>query len=132
MAAAGILVLVSFVLFEVYYRSESAYIRMTFGLVSQVIRSGILIVWCVSIHNRILNKQIRQYLLWVGVLMLGWLNIRFVKWDFIHYTDPLGRYMWYAFYIPMLVIPLLGVFIIQCVDKPENYVLPKKMKRPGN
>ena len=60
--------------------------------------------------------------------MLIWLNVRFIKWDFLHYTDPLGRYIWYAFYVPMLLIPLLGVFIIQCVDKPENYVLPKKMK----
>ena len=60
--------------------------------------------------------------------MLIWLNVRFIKWDFLHFTDPLGRYIWYAFYIPMLLIPLLGVFIIQCVDKPENYVLPKKMK----
>lgn len=125
---AGVLVFISFLLFEVYFTSESAWVRMSFGLVSQVIRSGLLIVWCVSIHNRILNKQIRQYLLWVGALMLLWLNVRFIKWDFLHYTDPLGRYIWYAFYIPMLVIPLLGVFIIQCVDKPENYVLPKKMK----
>lgn len=128
LTAAGVLVFISFLLFEVYFTSQSAWVRMSFGLVSQVIRSGLLIVWCISIHNRILNKQIRQYLLWVGALMLLWLNVRFIKWDFLHYTDPLGRYIWYAFYIPMLVIPLLGVFIIQCVDKPENYVLPKKMK----
>ena len=128
LTVAGVLVFISFLLFEVYYTSESAWVRMSFGLVSQVIRSGLLIVWCVSIHNRILNKQIRQYLLWVGALMLIWLNVRFIKWDFLHFTDPLGRYLWYAFYIPMLLIPLLGVFIIQCVDKPEKYVLPKKMK----
>ena len=128
LTVAGVLVFISFLLFEVYYTSESAWVRMSFGLVSQVIRSGLLIVWCVSIHNRILNKQIRQYLLWVGALMLVWLNVRFIKWDFLHFTDPLGRYFWYAFYIPMLLIPLLGVFIIQCVDKPEKYVLPKKMK----
>lgn len=128
LTAAGVLVFISFLLFEVYFTSPSAWVRMSFGLVSQVIRSGLLIVWCVSIHNRILNKQIRQYLLWVGALMLIWLNVRFIKWDFLHYTDPLGRYIWYAFYVPMLLIPLLGVFIIQCMDKPENYVLPKKMK----
>lgn len=129
LTVAGVLVFISFLLFEVYFTSQSAWVRMSFGLVSQVIRSGLLIVWCVSIHNRILNKQIRQYLLWVGALMLIWLNVRFIKWDFLHFTDPLGRYIWYAFYIPMLLIPLLGVFIIQCVDKPENYVLPKRMKR---
>lgn len=128
LTVAGVLAFISFLLFEVYFTSQSAWVRMSFGLVSQVIRSGLLIVWCVSIHNRILNKQIRQYLLWVGALMLVWLNVRFIKWDFLHFTDPLGRYLWYAFYIPMLLIPLLGVFIIQCVDKPEKYVLPKKMK----
>lgn len=126
--AAGVLVFISFLLFEIYFRSQSAWVRMSFGLVSQVIRSGVLIVWCASIYNRILNRQIRKYLLWVGGLMLLWLNVRFIKWDFLHYTDPLGRYIWYAFYIPMLVIPLLGVFIIQYVGKPENYVLPKKIK----
>lgn len=128
MFMAGLLIFISFILFEVYYRSDSAYVRMSFGLVSQIIRSGLLIAWCVSIYNRILNRQIRKYLLWVGFLMILWINVRFVKWDFLHYTDPLGRYIWYAFYIPMLVIPLLGIFIIQCVDKPENYILPRKMK----
>ena len=91
LTVAGVLVFISFLLFEVYYTSESAWVRMSFGLVSQVIRSGLLIVWCVSIHNRILNKQIRQYLLWVGALMLVWLNVRYIKWDFQHFTDPLGR-----------------------------------------
>lgn len=128
LSVAGILVMVSFLLFEVYIRSDSALIRMTFGLVSQIIRSALLIVWCASIYNRILNRQIRKYLLWVGALMWLWLHIRFVKWDYLHYTDPLGRYIWYAFYIPMLFIPLFGVFIIQCIGKPDNYVLPKKIK----
>ena len=128
LSVSGILIMVSFLFFEVYLRSDSALIRMTFGLVSQIIRSALLIVWCTSIYNRILNRQIRKYLLWVGTLMLLWLNIRFVKWDYLHYTDPLGRYIWYAFYIPMLFIPLFGVFIIQCIGKPDNYVLPKKIK----
>lgn len=128
LSVSGILVMVSFLLFEVYIRSDSALIRMTFGLVSQIIRSALLIVWCASIYNRILNRQIRKYLLWVGALMWLWLNIRFVKWDYLHHTDPLGRYIWYAFYIPMLFIPLFGVFIIQCIGKPDNYVLPKKIK----
>ncbi len=125
---AAVLVGISFIFHEIYYRSDSAYVRMIFSLSSQIIRSGILVAWCSSIYNRILNKQIRRYLLYVGILMVLWLNVRFIKWDFIHYTDPLGRYLWYAFYIPMLLIPLLGVFVVQCVGKPENYVLPKKMK----
>ena len=58
--------------------------------------------------------------------MIFWLTVRIVKWRFFSAVDPVGRYLWYAYYIPMILIPLFGVYIVQYVGKPENFIIPKK------
>ena len=62
----------------------------------------------------------------VAILMIFWLAIRTFKWHFLADGDPLGRYIWYCYYIPMILIPLLGVFITMCIGKPENFKLDRR------
>ena len=121
------LVSVGFVLHQMHHNIDDLYPKQISSMVFQIICVDILIAWCVSIRNRILNKQIRRYLFWVGILMIFWLTVRIVKWRFLDATDPVGRYLWYAYYIPMIFVPLFGVYIVQYVGKPENYVIPKKI-----
>ena len=84
------------------------------------------IVWTVSVYNRITNKQARKFVLIVGMLMLFWIVAKMAKWEFFpNNTDTLVRYLWYAFYIPMLLIPLIGIFVTQYIRKPDGYRLPK-------
>lgn len=80
--------------------------------------------WVISVRRRIINERIRNYLIAVGMLMAFWLAERTVKWFFVSEFADLCRYMWYAFYIPMIMIPLLGVFITTYIGKPETYKMP--------
>ncbi len=80
--------------------------------------------WVISVRRRILDKRIRIYLISVGLLMSFWLAERTAKWFFVSEFSDLCRYMWYAFYIPMILIPLLGVFITTYIGKPETYKMP--------
>ena len=90
------------------------------------IHLSIALVWTISVHSRITNKQARKMFLSVGILMLFWIVVKTTKWEFFpNNTDSLVRYLWYAFYIPMLLIPLNGIFVAQYIRKPDDYRLPR-------
>ena len=90
-----------------------------------VIHISLLTSWCVSLHRRIMNVHVRHSLVSVSILMIFWLTAKVIKYEFIaDRTFWLGRYIWYSYYIPMLLIPLLGVFIIDHMGKPEGYRNP--------
>ena len=86
------------------------------------------VLWIVSIRRRILNTAIRKMLLSVGGLLLFWQIVRIIKYDYVIITWPVGRYCWYAFYIPMVLVPLIGVFVVNHIGKPEGYRSPGWMK----
>ena len=88
----------------------------------------LLIAWCVSIQRRLTNRQVRNLLIAVGILMAFWLTVRTVKYELIaDRTNPIGRYIWYSYYIPMVLIPLIGFFVVKYIDKPIDYDHPKWM-----
>ena len=93
-----------------------------------IIQVSLLVAWCVSLQNRLVHKSIKNLMLGVGIMMVLWVIVRTVKWEFVvSYEEPLVRYLWYCFYIPMLLIPLLGVYIVHLIGKPEGYKLPKAL-----
>ena len=68
----------------------------------------LLIAWCVSIQRRLTNRRVRHFLMAAGAVMVFWLTVRTVKYEFIvDRTNPIGRYIWYSYYIPMVLIPLI-------------------------
>ena len=88
----------------------------------------LLIAWCISILRRLTNRQVRNLLIAVGFLMAFWLTVRTVKYELIaDRTNPIGRYIWYSYYIPMVLIPLIGFFVVKYIDKPIDYDHPKWM-----
>ena len=62
------------------------------------------------LDRRIIQKQALHCLRLTAALMLVWLVLRTLKYEFV--TDlTVARYIWYLYYVPMLFIPLLGVYI---------------------
>lgn len=92
------------------------------------IHISLLFLWVMSLHRRLVNKNVRRLMLCVGALMIFWVIDKIVKWDFTgSVTHPLVRYLWYGFYVGMLFVPTLGAFIINYLGKPEDYSHPKKL-----
>ena len=104
-------------------------LKMLLVMIRSVIQISLVIGWCLSVGTRIINKQVRHYLIAVGILLAFWLILRTCKWEFIAQNGThLGRYLWYGYYIPMVFVPLFGVFIIDHIGKTENYKTPRYMK----
>lgn len=104
-------------------------LKMLLVMIRSVIQISLVIAWCSSVRTRIINKQVCYYLMAVGILLAFWLILRTCKWEFIAQNGThLGRYLWYSYYIPMVFVPLLGVFIIDHIGKAENYKTPNSLK----
>ena len=100
------------------------------GVYSNYIRSALYLLlfflWAVSIDRRIIQKQTLHCLRLTAALMLVWLVLRTLKYEVV--TDlTVARYIWYLYYLPMLFIPLLGVYIALFLGKSEEFRLTGKI-----
>ena len=81
-------------------------------------------LWGFSLDRRIIQRQALHCLRLTAALMLLWLILRTLKYSFV--TGPAaGRYIWYLYYLPMLFLPLLGVYIALSMGKSEDYRLSR-------
>jgi len=127
-AIVAALMAVAFVLRMIYEDLPNAMLQSVMCLIRDTIHIFLLVLWVLSLHRRLVNKNVRRIMLIVSGLMLFWLIDKIVKWDFTgSLTHPLVRYLWYGFYVGMLFVPTLGAFIINYLGKPENYTHPKKL-----
>ena len=123
--ALGVLVLIAFAM---WLRYASRHIFHS-PVVSHL-RSGIYVflfsAWCYSLRIRIVQTQVRRYLVAISVLMVLWILLRSIKFS-IENTDA-GRRLWYFYYFPMLFIPMLSAFVSQSLGKGEDFRLPRWTK----
>ena len=94
------------------------------------LRSGIYVclfsAWCYSLWIRIVQTQVRRYLVAISALMVLWILLRSIKFS-IENTDA-ERWLWYFYYFPMLFIPMLSVFVSRSLGKGEDFQLPRWTK----
>ena len=80
------------------------------------LRSGIYIflfcMWGISLHLRIIQMQVRRYLVTISVLMVLWLLLRSIKFS-INSAEA-GRWLWYFYYGPILYIPMMSLSLFPC------------------
>ena len=123
--ALGVLALIAFAM---WLRYASRHILHS-PAVSHL-RSGIYVflfsVWCYSLWLRIVQTQVRRYLLAISVLMVLWILLRSIKFS-IENTEA-ERWLWYFYYFPMLFIPMLSVFVSRSLGKGEDFRLPRWSK----
>ena len=123
--ALGVLALIAFAMWLRYASRQFFH-----SPVVNYLRSGIYVVlfsaWCYSLWVRIVQTQVRRYLLAISALMVLWILLRSIKFS-IENTD-VGRWLWYFYYFPMLFIPMLSVFVSRSLGKGEDFRLPRWTK----
>lgn len=81
-------------------------------------------LWGFSLDRRIIQRQALHCLRLTAALMLLWLILRTLKYSVVTGLAA-GRYIWYLYYLPMLFLPLLGVYIALSMGKSEDYRLSR-------
>ena len=104
------------------YLTQSGALPQRALLLRGTIHIGLLTAWGISVRTRIIQTQVRRYLLAITGMMALWLLLKIVK----HSIDSMDikRWLWYWYYFPMLFIPAVALFVSMSLGKAENYRLP--------
>lgn len=94
------------------------------GIVRSLIYIALYIGWGISVSKRIIQVQVRHYLISISGLMVLWFVIRSTNYSFTA-DAAIERQLWYWYYLPMLFIPLFSVFVAISLGKPANSKLSK-------
>ncbi len=116
-----VLVLIAFAA-GLQYLTLSGVLPPSFLLLRGIIHICLLALWGISIHTRIIQTQVRRYLISIVAMMALWMLLKIIK----HSIDSIDikRYLWYGYYLPMLFIPVVALFVSMSLGKAENYRLP--------
>ena len=87
---------------------------------------GIFSAWGVFVNKRVIFVHVRKILITIAALMVMWIVLRTFKWHYV-LNPHIVRYFWYFYYIPILLIPMLAIFVSISVGKPENYRFSLKL-----
>ncbi|MCI2048292.1 MAG: hypothetical protein LKJ76_01055 [Lachnospiraceae bacterium] len=96
------------------------------GMLRAMIHLLLLMTWGISIQERIIQHSVRRNLYMVYSMIVVWILIRTVKYQFTAKGTPENRIFWYLYYVPFLLIPVFCLLAAICIGKPENYRIPKK------
>lgn len=90
-------------------------------LFSCLVLNSIYVAWGYSVFRRFPQKQMRFYMsLLVAAFVL--LNLlRTAKYGFVQWDSPFQRYLWYGYYVPIIIGPLLVFRAALNIGKPNDY-----------
>ena len=85
---------------------------------------GIYCAWVIYLNKHIVHKRMRQCLTTIGCLMVFWFFLRTIKYHV--FQDPRSAHIcWYLYYLPMLLIPTLGLNAALLLEEKENSKIRK-------
>ena len=89
-------------------RPESYLLRTLADQLRTCLYLGIYCAWVIYLNKHIVHKSMRQHLTAIGCMMVFWFFLRTVKYHI--FKTPLGGHIcWYLYYVPMILIPTLGL-----------------------
>lgn len=87
---------------------------------------GVITQWLVSIRRRFVQKDVRSYLIISAFLMIFLLTERFVKYEFVDVDSWFNRMLWYSYYIPFVMIPVLLFMASLYIGKTDQYRIDRR------
>lgn len=97
------------------YNSADALEHQFFALLYIIL----VVSWVASFIHRSTQKGVRRAALLTGIILLGWMIVRLVKYQLIVNTI-FNRYLWYGFYLFQLSLPLVLLWLAWAIDQSED------------
>lgn len=83
-------------------------------------------IWIFQLQRRLVQQEVRRNLIAAALLMIFWMAVRTIKYEFLPSGHFAARYIWYLYYVPMLLIPLLMFFSVLAVGKPHDTSIDRR------
>lgn len=72
---------------------------------------GITVTWIITIQRRVTDKILRRYLVFGGCFIIVLFIMRLIRWIMFSRLFVVDRYFWYAYYIPITMLPFLSLLL---------------------
>ena len=98
-------------------------LRLFFSYLSQIpaiLYCTLFIAWGLMVRRRIINVRIRKRLLLASSFMVMLFVLRVSRFNFFDEVPAASEILWYSYYIPMTVIPLLGFMAAHNTEPVRN------------
>ena len=106
-------------------KSENVFMRNLADQCRNCMYQGMSCAGVIYLEKHVVHKKMRRCLTGIGCLMVFWFFIRTVKFHIFY--EPLGEHIcWYLYYVPMILIPVLGLSAaLFFVEKDEEKTVRK-------
>ena len=96
----------------------------TIGL-TRIYYCALALAWVATIRYRILDKRIQRLLIAMAFFLIMSFLLQIFRFNLFHESELVRRYIWYAYYIPLNMVPTLFVFVALYLNKQEDERLYK-------
>ena len=79
--------------------------------IMQLYYGALTIVWAITVRTRITDHRLRSLMLGIVACMLLYYILQISRYELLWNNITAKRYLWYAYYIPTMALPLLAFFI---------------------
>ncbi|MBR6381397.1 MAG: hypothetical protein IKS07_06975 [Lachnospiraceae bacterium] len=104
----------------VFFTSSNSYDRYIFYDLHTFLYAGVVIAWGFLVHQRIVNRRARRYLVMVSAFMLVLFLSRLLRWRCFRDNAFAQEYALYAYYASFLAVPLCAFLAALCIGKTEK------------
>ena len=82
--------------------------------------------WMYSIRRRFLQKELKRYMTSFSLLLLLLLSLTVIRYQFIPAQTFWARQLWYWYYVPMMLMPVLMFLSTLYIGKSDRYTVSPK------
>ena len=101
--------------------NPDALIYSFYNIVILVVYLVIVYIWREAIHQRVLHKMMIMHADGIVFFMVVWIVMRTLRYTIFYQIEPLERWCWYTYYIPMILIPMFCFMSARCLGEPEDW-----------
>ena len=106
--------------------TEILYVCTPLHHISGVLYGGLVIAWGQTVRRRIVHRDIRRFLAAGAAALLAVFVLRFCRWEVFARWAATDRFLWYAYYVPFTLVPLLSFLTALRVGKTERDEPPRR------
>lgn len=99
--------------------------RISLNSINCILYMTAIFIWMNQVKRRLIHKEERRYLVWMGWMLAGLMMIRTIKFIFLPENHILVRYAWYLYYVPQTFMMLFMFFAVLHIGGRSGEKLPR-------
>lgn len=88
--------------------------------ICQIFYGVCVLLWAMTVQNRIINIRTRRILLGIAGLLLVAFLIQLARYKFIWDNVDALRYLWYSYYVVLVTVPFLSFFLAVTINLTDE------------